>query len=70
MEGRRSRTEALMTENRKREREMNIQLYKMVMKLYPWVSEKEARRIADKAEKQRNDFMYDEAQKLKAPQPS
>lgn len=43
-----------------------IKTYQMVMKLYPWVSEEDALRIADKAEKQRNDCMYDEAHKLKS----
>lgn len=44
---------------------MDNPLYKMIMKLYPWVSEKDARRIAHEAERRRNDHMFDEANKLK-----
>jgi hypothetical protein len=40
-------------------------LYKMVMKLYPWVSDADARKIAHEAETKRNDYMFDAAQKLK-----
>jgi len=44
---------------------MHPPLYKMVMQLYAWVSEKDARRIAHEAETKRNDHMFDEASKLK-----
>lgn len=37
----------------------------MVMKLYPWVAEKDARKIADEAETKRNDHMFDAANRLK-----
>lgn len=40
-------------------------LYKVVMQLYPWVSEADARKIAHEAETKRNDHMFDAAQKLK-----
>lgn len=45
--------------------EMDTPLYKMVMKLYPWVSEADARKIAHEAETKRNDHMFDAAHRLK-----